>query len=61
MVRKTQTLDVEVQQEGNWWVANIPSLDQVTQARTLPELDEAVCEVASLVTGQPPHTFTVRR
>ena len=42
-------------------MASIPSLGQVTQGRTLTELDEAVRELASLVVGQPPHTITVRR
>ncbi|MDO5669960.1 MAG: hypothetical protein Q4G50_08150 [Corynebacterium sp.] len=57
---KTQTLDVEIRQEGDWWIADIPTLQQTTQARTLAELEDAVSEVACLTTGHPPETFNIR-
>ena len=44
---------------GAWWVVDIPSLDQTTQARTISSVEAAVCEVASLVTRKPIDTFHV--
>ena len=40
-------------------MVDIPSLDQTTQARTISSVEEAVREVASLVTGKPIDTFHV--
>lgn len=40
-------------------MVDIPSLNQTTQARTISSVEEAVREVASLVTGKPIDTFHV--
>lgn len=52
-------IQAKVHREGAWWVVDIPSLNQVTQARTISSVEEAVREVASLVTGKPTDTFHV--
>lgn len=55
----TERIEAKVHREGSWWVAEIPSLDHVTQARTISSVEEAVREVASLVTGGPMDGFHV--
>ncbi len=55
----TDRIEAKVHREGDWWVADMPTLNQVTQARTISSVEEAVREVASLVTGNPVDTFHV--
>ncbi len=55
----TDRIQAKVHREGSWWVAEIPSLNQVTQARTISSVEEAVREVASLVSGNPIDTYHV--
>lgn len=54
-----ERIEANVHREGSWWVAEIPSLGQVTQARTISSVEEAVREVASLVKGGPAELFQV--
>lgn len=55
----TDQIQAEVHRQGACRVAGIPSLDRATQARTISSVEEAVREVASLVTGKPIDTFHV--
>ncbi|WIM70357.1 hypothetical protein [Corynebacterium suedekumii] len=52
-------VEAVVHRQGQWWEVEIPSLGQVTQARTMSAVEAAIAEVAHLVTGQPISCFDI--
>lgn len=53
------TYQVEVTREGKWWMAAVPALDVITQARRYADIETAARELVAVVTDAPLSNVTV--
>lgn len=48
-----RTYDIQVTQDGKWWMVNVPEIDQLTQARNQGEVEEMARELIAVHQGVP--------
>ena len=54
------TYDVTVTRDGKWWMIAVPSIDGLTQARRLSEVDLAARELIAVTEDVPLSTVAIR-
>jgi hypothetical protein len=54
------TYTVRVTREGKWWMARVPDIDALTQARRLGEVEDMARSLIAITLGIPADSFKIR-